>query len=47
MKLKDLLQKYTHKKELVTQDTQVEKLQFLLVVELLMDQKDLFIKLKK
>ena len=32
MKLLDLLQKSMHKKEQVMQDTQVEKLQYLLVV---------------
>ena len=39
MKLLDLLQKSTHKKEQEMQDMQVEKLQFLLVVVLHMVQK--------
>ena len=39
MKFQDQHQKFMLKKELVMQDMQVEKLQFLLVVVLLMDQK--------
>jgi len=47
MKSKAQLQRYMLKKELVAQDILVEKHQYLLVVELLMDQRDQFIKLKK
>ena len=39
MKFQDLHQKFMLKKELVMQDMQVEKHQYLLVVVLLMDQK--------
>ena len=47
MKLLDQQQKYMLKKVQVTQDTQVEKHLYLLEVELLMDQRAGYIKLKK
>jgi ribosomal protein L4 len=44
MKSEDLPRKFTPKKELVKQDTQVKKHHYLLEVVRLMDQKELFIK---
>ena len=47
MKLRVQLQRYMLKKVLEEQGIRVEKRQYLLVVELLMVQKDRFTKLKK
>ena len=47
MKLRAQLQRYMLKKVLDEQDIRVGKRQYLLVVELLMAQKDQFTKLKK